>query len=226
MDWKPCNPPRLPPTTGAFVAVAPLKEDERDGDELFAAIAGPGNEELWRFIPFGPPETPESLVATLGGARDAGQWQPMILRAAAGGPALGMASYMRLRPEVGSAEVGSIVFSKALQRTAAASEALYLMARHLFEDLGYRRFEWKCDDANAASKRAALRLGFRFEGLFRQDLVVKGKNRDTAWFSMLDGEWPGIRAAFEAWLDPDNFDAGGEQKRALAAMRAESAGGA
>ena len=100
------------------------------------------------------------------------------------------------------------------------------MARHLFDDLGYRRFEWKCDDANAASKRAAQRLGFRFEGLFRQDLVVRGKNRDTAWFSMLDSEWPGIRAAFEAWLAPDNFDANGEQKRALAAMRAESPGGA
>jgi RimJ/RimL family protein N-acetyltransferase len=223
MDWKPCAPPQLPPTTGAFVAVAPLQES-RDADELFAAIAGPGDEALWRFIAFGPPETAESLVATLASARDAGQWQPMTLRAPADGPALGMASYMRLRPEVGSAEVGAIVFSRALQRTAAASEAIYLMARHLFDDLGYRRFEWKCDDANAASKRAALRLGFRFEGVFRQDLVVKAKNRDTAWFSMLDSEWPGVRAAFETWLAPENFDAAGGQKRALAAIRAEITG--
>ena len=223
MDWKPCDPPQLPPTAGAFVAVAPLQEG-RDGDELFAAIAGPGDDELWRFIAFGPPESAESLLAILSGAREAGQWQPMIFRAAAGGPALGMASYMRMRPEVGSAEVGGIVFSRALQRTAAASEGLYLMARHLFDDLGYRRFEWKCDDANAASKRAALRLGFRFEGVFRQDLVVKGKNRDTAWFSMLDAEWPSIRAAFEAWLAPNNFDSAGGQKRALAAIRAEITG--
>jgi RimJ/RimL family protein N-acetyltransferase len=130
-----------------------------------------------------------------------------------------MASYMRIRPEAGSAEVGSVVFSKALQRTAAATEAIFLMARHLFEDRGYRRFEWKCDNQNAASVRAARRFGFTAEGVFRQDMVVKGRNRDTAWFSILDGEWPRIRSAFEQWLAPENFDPAGQQRRSLAAIR-------
>ena len=113
--------------------------------------------------------------------------------------------------------------STKLQRTPAATEAMYLMARYLFEDLGYRRYEWKCDDGNATSKRAALRLGFTFEGVFRQDLVVKGKNRDTAWFSMVDSEWPELAAAFEAWLSPDNFDAAGKQRASLAALRRRAA---
>lgn len=123
---------------------------------------------------------------------------------------------MRITPAHGVIEVGNILFSPALQRTRAATEAMYLMARHVFEDLGYRRYEWKCNAENAPSRRAALRFGFTFEGIFRQHMVVKGHNRDTAWFAMLDHEWPGRKRAFEAWLQPENFDDDGHQQRTLA----------
>jgi RimJ/RimL family protein N-acetyltransferase len=135
------------------------------------------------------------------------------------GKAVGYASYMRIEPAHRCIEVGSILYSTALQRTPAATEAMYLMARHVFEDLGYRRYEWKCNALNEPSRRAALRLGFTFEGIFRQHMIVKGKNRDTAWFSMLDSEWPARKAAFERWLDAANFDASGKQIRTLAELR-------
>jgi RimJ/RimL family protein N-acetyltransferase len=134
--------------------------------------------------------------------------------------AVGIASYMRIEPSHRVIEVGGIVFSPALQRRPGATEAMYLMVRHVFEDLGYRRYEWKCDALNAPSRRAALRLGFTFEGIFRQHMIVKGRNRDTAWFSMLDTEWPARKAAFEAWLAPDNFEANGMQKQSLFASNA------
>ena len=116
-------------------------------------------------------------------------------------------------------EVGHIWYSPALQRTRLATEAMYVMARHVFDDLGYRRYEWKCNALNEPSRRAAVRLGFTFEGVFRQHMVIKGENRDTAWYSMLDSEWPAAKAAFEAWLRPENFDAEGRQLRSLAELR-------
>jgi RimJ/RimL family protein N-acetyltransferase len=131
------------------------------------------------------------------------------------GEAAGYASYMRIDPAHGVVEVGNILLSPALQRTTAATEAMYLMAGHVFEELGFRRYEWKCNALNVPSRRAAERLGFTFEGIFRQHMVVKGQNRDTAWFSMLDSEWPERKLAFEAWLEPDNFDATGRQKKSL-----------
>jgi RimJ/RimL family protein N-acetyltransferase len=134
------------------------------------------------------------------------------------GKATGWASYMRINPTHGVIEVGNILFSPALQRTRAATEAMYLMARHIFDDLGYRRYEWKCNAENAPSRRAALRFGFTFEGIFRQHMVVKGHNRDTAWFAMLDHEWPARKRAFEAWLQPENFDDSGRQRRSLAEL--------
>jgi RimJ/RimL family protein N-acetyltransferase len=133
------------------------------------------------------------------------------------GRATGIASYMRIEPAHRVIEIGGIVLSPALQRKPGATEAMYLMARHVFEDLGYRRYEWKCDALNAPSRRAALRLGFTFEGIFRSHMIIKGRNRDTAWFAMLDSDWPARKAAFEAWLAPDNFDANGEQKQSLSA---------
>jgi RimJ/RimL family protein N-acetyltransferase len=123
---------------------------------------------------------------------------------------------MRIDPAHGVIEVGNIMLSPSLQRTTAATEAMYLMARHVFEDLGYRRYEWKCNAKNEPSRRAALRLGFTYEGIFRQHMVIKDENRDTAWFSMLDSEWPARKMAFEAWLEPANFDASGRQKQGLA----------
>jgi RimJ/RimL family protein N-acetyltransferase len=218
IDWKPRDAPDFPPASGHFVRVDPLRAD-RDAEELFGAIAGSENQELWRYIPFGPPESPESLMATLAYGAESQGWQTLVLRGSDSGEMLGMASYMRVRKEAGSAEVGCVVYSKALKRTPAATEAMFFMARHLFDDLGYRRFEWKCDNENAASKSAARRLGFCAEGVFRQDMVVRGQNRDTAWFSMIDSEWPQIRSAFEEWLAESNFDDTGQQRRPLAEFR-------
>jgi RimJ/RimL family protein N-acetyltransferase len=126
---------------------------------------------------------------------------------------------MRMDPANGVIEVGNVMFSPALQRTPAATEAMFLMARHIFEDLGYRRYEWKCNAANLPSQNAARRLGFLYEGLFRQHMIVKGRNRDTAWYAMLDSEWPARKRAFEAWLAEENFDAEGRQLRALSEFR-------
>ncbi|MAK62174.1 MAG: GNAT family N-acetyltransferase [Ponticaulis sp.] len=136
---------------------------------------------------------------------------------------LGMASYMRQRPEHGSIEVGCVAFSPALRRTIAATEAMYLMAAHVFDDLHYRRYEWKCHNKNTASKNAALRFGFQFEGVHRNDMVMKGTSRDTAWFAMTDDDWPGVKAAFKRWLSPDNFDENGQQKLPLSALQAAHA---
>jgi RimJ/RimL family protein N-acetyltransferase len=133
----------------------------------------------------------------------------------ASGRAVGIVTLMEIRPTARVIEMGGIVYSPALQRTPAATEAQYLAARYVFDDLGYRRYEWKCNALNAPSRAAALRLGFTYEGIFRQHMIMKGRNRDTAWFSMLDSEWPGIKAAFEGWLAPDNFDPDGKQKTSL-----------
>jgi RimJ/RimL family protein N-acetyltransferase len=130
-----------------------------------------------------------------------------------------MIAYARIAPERGRTEIAHVWFGAALQRTPGATEAVYLLARHAFADLGNRRLEWKCHSLNARSRRAAERFGFTYEGTFRQDLVVKGRNRDTAWFSLLDGEWPAADAAFRAWLAPENFDADGRQRRGLAELR-------
>jgi RimJ/RimL family protein N-acetyltransferase len=132
------------------------------------------------------------------------------------GRAVGYASYLRIEPAHRVIEVGSILYTPLLQRTRGATEAMYLMARYIFEELGYRRYEWKCDSRNEPSRRAAERLGFTFEGIFRQHMIVKGGNRDTAWYSMLDSEWGERKAAFERWLDPGNFDAAGRQRTGLA----------
>jgi len=137
------------------------------------------------------------------------------------GDAVGVLAYLRIDPQNGAIEVGHINFSPRLQRTPAATEALYLMARRAFDELGYRRYEWKCDSLNAPSRRAATRLGFQFEGLFRQAGVYKGRNRDTAWFSILDAEWPALRTAYEQWLASENFDADGRQRRSLGDLIAE-----
>jgi len=218
LDWKPRDAPNFPPTEGRFIRVHPL-HPERDAAALFAAVGGAENDALWHFIPFGPFASADELITLMSFMADSLGWQTLIFRARDSREILGTASYMRVRPEVGSAEVGCVVFSRALQKTPGATEAMFLMARHLFDDLGYRRYEWKCDNDNTASRSAALRLGFSAEGVFRQDMVVKGRNRDTAWFSMLDGEWPRIRTAFQLWLAPENFDAAGRQVRSLLEIR-------
>ncbi len=217
-SWQGCAPPDLKSVKGRYVRIDPARFTE-DALELFSVLGGAENDDLWEYIPIGPFEDAASLGGVIKAAGEDQGWQTHILRDVKTGAALGMASYMRIRPEAGSAEVGCVVFSKKLQRTPAATEAMYLMARHLFDDLGYRRYEWKCNNDNEASKRAALRLGFQFEGVFRQDQVVKGKNRDTAWYSIIDSEWPSVKQAFELWLAPDNFDSDGLQRRSLYDVR-------
>lgn len=219
-DWRPCARPGGKALRGQYCRLEPLVQGTH-GDNLFKILNGPGNDDLWDYVPAGPFETAGAMNSHLATAHDHSGWRTMVIIDVRTDSVVGMASYMRLRPEHGSAEVGCVVFSKTLQRTRAATEAVYLMAKHLFDDLGYRRFEWKCNAANVASRRAAVRFGFTFEGVFRNDMVVKGRSRDTAWYSMIDSEWSGIKAGFDAWLSPSNFDENGMQVSKLCVKKAQ-----
>ncbi len=218
-DWQPARAPEHRTLPGDRVALEPLDPDRHTAD-LFAAAQGPGADpDLWRYMSQGPFPGARELRAWL--AERAASTDPLFLAVVdlATGRAGGVVSYLRIEPAHGCIEIGHIWFGAELQRTPQATEAIHLLARHAFDDLGNRRLEWKCNAANARSRRAAERLGFTFEGVFRQHLVIKGRNRDTAWYSLLDREWPAARAAFEAWLAPENFDADGRQRRPLAALR-------
>ena len=219
--WTPRPRPGAVSLPGPRVVVEPL-DWRRHGDGLFGAVGGEQNAGLWRFIPFGPFPHRDSFEKEFEAIRRSQDWLTMVIRHARTPDVLGMASYMRIREAHGSAEIGCVVFGEALRKTAEATEALALLAGHVFDDLGYRRYEWKCNAANGASKRAAERFGYRFEGVFRNDMVVRGENRDTAWFSILDSEWPALRTALRAWLAPENHDAAGSQRRRLEALRAEA----
>jgi RimJ/RimL family protein N-acetyltransferase len=181
---------------------------------LFEAFQRAPTDALWTYLPFGPFANFDEFLPLLVQFEAAKDPHFYTILAGHGAP-LGIASLMRIKPKEGSIEVGGIAYSPALQRTPAATEAMSLLMAYAFEDLGYRRYEWKCDALNAPSRRAAERLGFSFEGVFRQALVYKGRNRDTAWFSITDGEWPRLKAAQEAWLKPENFDDEGRQKSKL-----------
>jgi RimJ/RimL family protein N-acetyltransferase len=197
--------------------IVPL-DAERHLDDLFAAMGGPEHAHLWTYMFDGPFADRAEFAEALRKRQTSDDPLFFAIEDKATSRAVGIASYMRIEPGHRVIEVGGIVFSPALQRQAGATEAMYLMARHVFEDLNYRRYEWKCDALNAPSRRAALRLGFTFEGIFRQHMIVKRRNRDTAWFAMLDSDWPARKAEFEAWLAADNFDAHGQQKRSLSAL--------
>jgi len=184
--------------------------------DLWKAVHG--HDEVWTYLADGPYANEADLGRAIEEKQAGSGAVFFAILPKATNHAAGYASYMRMDPANGVIEVGNILLAPSLQRTIAATEAMYRMARHIFEDLGYRRYEWKCNANNAPSRRAALRLGFTFEGIFRQHMVIKGKNRDTAWFSMLDSEWPARKAVFEAWLDPANFDADGRQRRSLAQL--------
>lgn len=211
VGWSPPPRPKVAAMNGRYCRLEPLRTD-RHAAALFNAYHG--HDAVWNYLPYGPFSSSAQYVEWLCGVEgmddptffaihdnDAGRWG-------------GVASYLRITPLAGSIEVGHINFSPALQGTRAATEAIYLMMRHAF-DLGYRRFEWKCDALNKGSRRAAQRLGFSYEGIFRQATVVKGHNRDTAWFAVIDKEWPALQAAFADWLDPGNFGADGQQKKRL-----------
>jgi RimJ/RimL family protein N-acetyltransferase len=208
---------------GRYVRLEPL-DPVRHGDDLFSACSGPEAEDLFRYLFEAPPSD----------RTDFGEW---LMRSAASedplffavvdqqtGRAVGRLTFMRIDQNHGVIETGSILFGPELARTRGATEAIYLQARHVFDELGYRRFEWKCNERNEPSKRAARRFGFTFEGVFRQHMVVKGANRDTAWYSMLDREWPARRKAFEQWLSSDNFDETGRQRTSLEALRKRQEG--
>lgn len=222
--WQPARRPDRVPLQGSRVRLEPLSA-ERHADSLHAALLAPGG---------GPHDAPEARWTYSGGMpfADAGQYRAWLeARSRSDDPlfyaivgsaderALGLASYLNIVPEHGSIEVGHIHFTPALRRTPAATEAMLLLMRHAFH-LGYRRYEWKCNALNAASRRAAKRLGFRFEGIFRQHRVENGHSRDTAWFSLLDSEWPAAEARLERWLVPENFDAQGQQRCSLSALTA------
>ncbi|MCP5374089.1 MAG: GNAT family N-acetyltransferase [Hyphomicrobiales bacterium] len=203
---------------GRHARVEPL-DPPRHGPDLFEAIAG-ADPAMWTYMFFGPFAGRDAFMAWL--APQAGGEDPVEYAVvdAATGRAQGMVGLLRVVPQWATCEVGSIWYGPAVMRTPLSTEAMYLMARYVFEDLGYRRYEWKCDALNAPSRRAAERLGFRYEGLFRKHMVYKGRSRDTAWYAMTDDDWPTVKAALEAWLDPVNFDAEGRQVRALDALRA------
>lgn len=198
---------------GRHVTLVPLSVDHAQG--LFQCFSDPAG---WTYLgddePFASPEQARDWTASRATSRD-----PLFYTVLQNDRPMGFCSFLRITPAHGVIEIGYIHFSPALQGSAATTETQYLMMRHAFDDLGYRRYEWKCNALNAPSRRAALRLGFTFEGIFRQAQVNKGRNRDTAWYSILDHEWPAQKARFEAWLDPANFDTQGQQLRRLSDRR-------
>lgn len=198
---------------GRHVKIVPLHA----ATHAAALYAGSKDAGLWRYLFNGPYTDQAEFRAWLEGRETLEDPLFFTVLAGASGVAVGYCSLMRIDAVHRVIEVGNILYLPCLQRTVGATEAMYLMARYVFEELGYRRYEWKCDAWNAPSRRAALRLGFTFEGIFRQHMMVKGKNRDTAWYSMLDTEWGERKQAFEEWLSPENFDAEGKQKQSLAA---------
>ena len=220
-DWSPRAIPGQADLTGNSVILEPI-DWTRHLEGLYSAVASENNNDIWTYMPIGPFVDKAQFQSNFSAVSSHLGWQTLVIKSQENQSVLGMASFMRIREAHGSVEVGCVAFGQHLKRTKEATEAMYLMARHVFEDLWYRRYEWKCHNENAASKRAAERFGFQFEGIFRNDMVIDGKNRDTAWFAMTDGDWPKLKAAFEAWLDPDNFDVQGRQLQRLETLRSEA----
>ena len=216
-QWKPCPLPQRVPLEGAWCRLEPL-EAARHGDQLFEASMAPGADARFRYL-FESPCDRVEFDRWLARAVAADDPLAFAVIDRASGRCEGRQTLMRITPDHGVIEIGSILWGPAISRSRVATEALYLFARYAFETLGYRRFEWKCNSLNAPSIRAAGRFGFRYEGQFRQHMVTKGANRDTHWFSMIDTEWPVLRAAFDRWLAPENFDAQGRQRATLESFR-------
>jgi len=209
------QPPRRITLEGQYTRLEPL-DPVQHLEDLWQRVGGAEHAQLWTWMPYGPYLSKEALLADLQAKASTSDPLFFAILDRAAGHALGMASLMRIDPKHGVIEVGGILFSPELQKSRIATEAMYLLARHIFEDLGNRRYEWKCNSLNEPSRRAALRLGFQFEGIFRQHMVTKGQNRDTVWFSMLDTEWPARKQEFERWLAPENFSPDGVQLSRLA----------
>ncbi|MEM9387343.1 MAG: GNAT family protein [Pseudomonadota bacterium] len=221
-DWQGAALPDRRPLHGRYCRLLPLSAAEH-GPDLHAAYTQADDGRLWTYMPVGPFSTEQDYLRW---ARDAEHSQdPLFFTIIAGSSSqpLGLASYLRMQPPMGVIEVGHIAYAPHLQRTRAATEAMYLMMARAFDGWGYRRYEWKCDALNAPSRAAATRLGFTYEGQFRQNVVYKGRNRDTAWYSITDREWPAVKQGFERWLAEGNFDADGQQRSSLVQLRAEGA---
>jgi RimJ/RimL family protein N-acetyltransferase len=215
-DWTPPPPPPREAMQGRYCRVEPLDIDRHIG-ELYGANANDREGRMWTYLAIGP-FTRIDDYRTWYAARVAND-DPLFhaIVDAASGRAVGVASYLRIDPPAGSIEVGHLAFSPLIQRTPAATEAMFLMMQRAFT-LGYRRYEWKCDALNAPSRAAAQRLGLSYEGVFRQATVYKGRNRDTAWYAAIDSEWPALEAAFSTWLDPANFNEHGQQRKRLSEL--------
>lgn len=221
VDTAPAQRPTRKLLAGRFVELVPFDLDAH-GPALYAASHGPESEAIFAYLPNGPYADYAAFAAYYGPAAERDDPLLFAIIDKATGVAVGHATYLRIDPPNRTIEVGHILYTPALMRTPGGTEAMYLMARHVFETLGYRRYEWKCNALNAPSRRAAERYGFRFEGLFRHHMIIKGRNRDTAWFSILSEEWPQIAVAMEAWLAPENFDAAGRQWVSLSVLNART----
>jgi RimJ/RimL family protein N-acetyltransferase len=216
VDATPAQRPQRLRLEGEHVVLVPLEPSH--ADDLYDDAHGPDKERLWLYLfegPFADRAAFKRHIEEKSRSQD-----PMFYAVIdkKSGKAQGYATLMRIEPAHRVIEVGNILFTPPMQRSIGATETMYLLARYVFDDLHYRRYEWKCNDLNAPSKRAAQRLGFSFEGIFRQAVIVKGRNRDTAWYAMLDSEWPLRKRAFEQWLSPANFDANGQQKTSLSVL--------
>lgn len=211
--------PRPPRTAieGRHCRVEPI-EPTRHAADLHAANREDARDRIWSYLPYGPFETLDDYRAWMEATCLGDDPLFHAIVDAKTEKAVGVASYLRIEPPVGVIETGHINYAPRLQKTAAATEAMFLMMRRVFDELGYRRYEWKCDALNAGSRAAAERLGFTFEGVFRQATLYKGRNRDTAWYAITDGDWPAIKTAFERWLADANFDADGRQRESLSVL--------
>ena len=217
--WVPRPRPPKTAMVGQYTVLEPVNV-EKHGADLISAYMGAPDGRDWTYLSRERPENEAEFREYLTKLTTTEDPLHFAIVDCATGRALGTASFMRIEPGHGVIEVGHITFSPALKRTRVATEAMYLMMKRAFDELGYRRYEWKCDSLNAPSRAAALRYGFTFEGIFRKALVYKGRSRDTAWYSITDEEWEGVRGAFERWLEPGNFDGEGRQRSKLAVGRA------
>ena len=219
VDLRPAKRPERKVLSGRAVTLVPLNADAH-ADALFEGANGGDQDRVWTYLFDGPYTDRAAFRANI--EAKAKSEDPLFFAIVdkASGKAVGYQTFLRIEPQHGVIEVGNIMYTPAMQRSIGATEAQYLFAAYVFDELGYRRYEWKCNDLNAPSKRAALRFGFTFEGVFRQHMIVKGRNRDTAWFLITDSEWPGIKGEFERWLDPGNFDGEGRQRMSLSALTA------
>ena len=215
-DWQARPRPPRTPIQGRTCRIEAI-DPEAHAADLFAANSA-SDDGLWTYMAYGPFATAAEYRSWMETACMGDDPLFHAIVDAASGQALGVASYLRIEPAVGVIEVGNICYAPALQKTVAATESMYLMMTRVFDELGYRRYEWKCDALNAPSRAAALRLGFQYEGIFRQATLYKGRNRDTAWFAMTDRDWPAIKTGFEGWIDAANFDADGQQLKNLSAF--------